>query len=257
MLKIKIKQKKYEEEEDPGCFPDTHAQCFEIALIICFAISCVLLIVNTILTLWFFKSNYVLLILEIILITLNIISIILSVILRLWRSDGSVFKKNFSSSKCVSCLLLVLIIINEILTILEEVLFYLKTNGSDSNTVLSIVKIIDKAKKKGYDVKSNDSKKKILILKYLPWVAFVFNNVIQLIMLFLDCFLKRRIQLKSHLGFPKRNKSKSSQSKMLGSTKKKRKSSSLFTSNETDEAHFKKRKKKMKKRRTFKKKKYY
>ena len=175
----------------------------------------------------------------------------------MWRSDGSVFKKNFSSSKCVSCLLLVLIIINEILTILEEVLFYLKTTGSDSNTVLSIVKIIDKAKKKGYDVKSNESKKKILILKYLPWVAFVFNNVIQLIMLFLDCFLKGRIQLKSHLGFPKRNKSKSSQSKMLGSTKKKRKSSSLFTSNETDEAHFKKRKKKMKKRRTFKKKKYY
>ena len=127
MKKKKNKKKKYEEEEEeeeePGCFPDTHAQSFEIALIICFILSCVLLIVNMLLTLRYFKSNYVLLILEIIPTALNFISIILSVTLRLWRSDGSVFKKNFSSSNCVSCLLLVLIIINLLLCIIEEVLF--------------------------------------------------------------------------------------------------------------------------------------
>ena len=85
MKKKKNKKKKYEEEEEeeeePGCFPDTHAQSFEIALIICFILSCVLLAVNMILTLRSFKSNYLLLILEIIPTALNFISIILSIII--------------------------------------------------------------------------------------------------------------------------------------------------------------------------------
>ena len=62
------------------------------------------------LTLIHFKIFYLLLILEIILIALNFISTILSIILRLWRSDESVFEKNFSSSSWVSCLLLVLVL---------------------------------------------------------------------------------------------------------------------------------------------------
>jgi len=117
------------------------------------------------------------------------------------------------------------------------------------------LKLIKKADKKGYIFELNDSQMKIL--KYLPWVAFTFNNLIQLIMLFLDCILMGRIQLKSHLGFPKRNENKSTQSKRLYSSKMKRKISNLITSNATDETNFKKKKKKMKKRRNFKKTKYY
>ena len=165
MKKKKNKKKKYEEkdeeEEEPGCFPDTHAQSFEIALIICFILSCVLLIVNMLLTLRFFKSNYVLLILEIIPTALNFISIILSVTLRLWRSDGSVFKKNFSSSNCVSCLLLVLIIINLLLSIIEEVVFGFLHSMKNSNKFSDILKLIKKADKKGYIFELNDSQMKI------------------------------------------------------------------------------------------------
>ena len=63
-------------------------------------------------------------------------------------------------------------------------------------------------------------------------------------MFILDCILMGRIQLKSHLGFPKRNKNKSAQSKMLNRSKKKSKRSSFFTTNPTDEINFKKKKKK-------------
>ena len=256
MVKKKKQKKNYEEmeeEEEPGCCPDTHAQVYEIALIICFILSFVLLTINIFITLWFFQSNYILLILEIIPAALNFISIILSVFLRCWRSDGTVFKKNFSSSNCVSCLLSVLIIINLILSIVEEVLFSFIQSKNHSPTVMSIVKIINKAEKKGYSVDPNDMQQKII--KYLPWVAFSFNNLIQAVMFILDCILMGRIQLKSHLGFPKRNKNKSAQSKMLNRSKKKSKRSSFFTTNPTDEINFKKKKKK--KMKIFKKKKYY
>ena len=79
-MKQKKNYEEMEEEEEPGCCPDTHAQVYEIALIICFILSFVLLTINIFITLWFFQSNYILLILEIIPAALNFISIILSVI---------------------------------------------------------------------------------------------------------------------------------------------------------------------------------
>ena len=110
-------------KEEQGCCPDTHAKYFEIILIIGFLLSIILLIINMILNLWYFKGSTFLLIFEIVPIALNAISIILSIILRMWRSDDSVLKKNFSSSSNVSCFLLVLIIINLLSTITEVVLY--------------------------------------------------------------------------------------------------------------------------------------
>ena len=100
-------------KEEQGCCPDTHAKYFEIILIIGFLLSIILLIINMILNLWYFKGSTFLLIFEIVPIALNAISIILSIILRMWRSDDSVLKKNFSSSSNVSCFLLVLIDYNK------------------------------------------------------------------------------------------------------------------------------------------------
>jgi len=249
-----------EEEEEPGCCADTHAKYFEIVLIIGFVLSFILLIVNMILTLVYFKSSYFLLIVEIILIAFNFISIILSVILRLWRSDESVFKKNFSSSNCVSCLLLVIVIINLLLSLVEEVLYsFIQGVGVDKENdfILKILEII--MKRNGDDTNTSKSQEKIF--KLLPWIAFSLNNFVQFISIILDCILMGRINLKSHLGFPRRDKNKSTKNKLIVSSKKKkkRKDADIFFSTGTDATNLKKKKtkKKKKKKRSSKKGKYY
>jgi hypothetical protein len=263
-------EEEVEEEEEPGCCADTHAKCFEIVLILGFVLSFIVLIVNLILTLDFFKSSILLLILEIIPIAFNFISIILSVILRLWRSDESVFKKNFSSSNCVSCLLLVIIIINLLLSIVEEVLYYFvytiinleAGQDEDINKLISnILEIIMKTST-GDDGVTNPSDSKLKIFNLLPWVAFSLNNFVQFISIILDCILKGRIDLKSHLGFPRRDKNKSTKNKLIDSSKKKKKKkkkdADIFFSNGTDVTNLKKKKtKKKKKKNSSKKKKHY
>ena len=129
-----------------------HAKCLEIFLIISFLLSIVLLIVNLVITLWFFKLSYILLILEIWLLVLNAFTFIFSVILRIWRSDGSFNYKNFSSSLCLSSFNIVLIIINILLSLVEEILFYFVYSNfgfflkmpKDINSFERIAKIIEK-----------------------------------------------------------------------------------------------------------------
>ena len=106
-----------------GCCSKLHAKIFEIILIIGFLLSIILLIVNLIISLWCFKHSYPLFIIEIGLLSLNALSFILSIILRVWRSDGSVFNKNFSSSNGIAIFNLILIIINLLASITEEILF--------------------------------------------------------------------------------------------------------------------------------------
>ena len=110
--------------QNQGCCPDTHAKCFEIILIIGFALSIIVLTVNFILNLWCFKLSIYLFILIIASIALSEISIVLSIILRVWRSDDSVLRINYSSSNTTSCFLLVLVIINILSSISEETLYY-------------------------------------------------------------------------------------------------------------------------------------
>ena len=111
------------QDKNQGCCPSVHAKNFEIILIIGFILSIILLTVNLILTLWCFKYSYTLFIIEIGLVALNFISIILSIILRVWRSDGSVHNQNSSSSSGVAIFNIFLVIINLLASIAEEVLF--------------------------------------------------------------------------------------------------------------------------------------
>ena len=106
-----------------GCCPNANAKIFEIILIIGFLLTIILLIVNLALTIWFFKNSHSLFIIEIGLLGLNALSFILSIILRIWRSDGSVLNSNLSSSNTVAVINLIVVIINLLLSIAEEVLF--------------------------------------------------------------------------------------------------------------------------------------
>ena len=81
-----------------GCCSNTHAKNFEIILIVGFFFAISILIINFIFTLWWFKLSYPLFIIEIGMLALNAISFFLSIILRIWRNNGSVLNANFSSS---------------------------------------------------------------------------------------------------------------------------------------------------------------
>ena len=111
------------QNQNKGCCPSVHAKVFEIILIIGFILPIILLIINLVISLWCFKCSYSLFIIEIGLLVLNFICFILSIILRCWRSDGSVLNQNFSASNSAAIFNLVLVIINILASITEDVLF--------------------------------------------------------------------------------------------------------------------------------------
>ena len=228
--------------QNQGCCPDTHAKCFEIILIIGFALSIIVLTVNFILNLWCFKLSIYLFILIIASIALSAISIILSIILRVWRSDDSVLRINYSSSNTTSCFLLVLVIINILSSVSEETLYYFIYDYfiiedkffeciNDINNICpeitdlskksekaseTLKKILNKVEKKGFgfkDDKDEENKKKLI--KLVPWIAFNFNILILILMIVFIIILKGRIKLKNHFGFPPKDNSQSSKSEII------------------------------------------
>ena len=88
---------------------------------LCFISSLILLTVNFVLTMWFFKYSTSIFAIEIVLLAFNFIASILAIILRAWRSNGSVIKDN-SSSYCISIILLLIIIISILGSITTDVL---------------------------------------------------------------------------------------------------------------------------------------
>ena len=128
--KDKDKDKDIDKDKDneSGCFDDIEAKIFEIILIVGFFLGVAALVVNLVLTLWCFKHSLYLFITEIGLAGLNVVNIILAVILRIWRSNGSVFKSNLSSSKIITIISLVILIINFLGSAGEDVLFYFLTS---------------------------------------------------------------------------------------------------------------------------------
>ena len=94
------------------CCRSIHAKVFEIILIIGFISSLILLSVNLVLTMWLIKYSIYIFIIEIVLIGFNFIASILAIILRTWRSNGSVENINNSSSYCISIIILLIIIIS-------------------------------------------------------------------------------------------------------------------------------------------------
>ena len=253
--------KKY---ENKGCCPNSHAKCFEIILIIGFILSLAILIVNLILNMWCFKASDIILAFNIIPIGLNGISAILSIILRMWRSDDSVFKNNFSSSSSVAYLLLVVVIINLLSSITEEVLYSFIYNSfyyakkmeelEENDNWDQIEKLYKKAEDNGkileklvtkeIDFGTEDPDKienKYNILEILPWIALNFNNLIQFIMIIFIIILIGRIKLKNHFGFPQDDKNQSANYKINDngeidekSKKKKRKKKKDIEVNDMD-----------------------
>ena len=139
-----------ENNKNEGCCPSLHAKILEIILIIGFALAFVSLTVNLIILLWCIKRSYPLLIIGIRLIALNAISLVLSIILRAWRSNGSVFNTKFLSSYCLAIINFVLVIINLLSSITEEVLFSyvisifsLHYSDEDNEDILDIMSMLD------------------------------------------------------------------------------------------------------------------
>ena len=227
-----------------------------IFIAIGFLLTLILLIITLALTVWFFKFSSSLYAIEILLLVLNVLSINSSIILRIWRSNGSVLHENFSASNAVANFNLVFIIMNFLLSIVEEVLFSLTLafmtiyyfllnslnnlnddddedygwNWTPNNVNKKIIKnfyrIMDKLNwgKKKFDFDDDNFEeivKKLNILQILPWITFNFNILIQFIMFIFILILIGRIKRKSDFGFPRNDTKLTSHNRKLGKRKSK------------------------------------
>ena len=197
-------QQIYNNNNNPGCFGKVHAKIFEIILIAGFICGTVFLTVNFVFTMFCFINLYYLFYIEIGLMVLNVISLVFSIILRVFRSNGSVLNKNYTSSHCISIILLFLIIINFFGSIVEDVLYFFIFSASimesKNNTIKEFAEKITK-NSGDKEVKSFfDDDKTTTILKYVPWICFNLNAVIQILALIVIIFLSKRIKHKSDYG---------------------------------------------------------
>lgn len=263
---------------DIGCFADTHGKVFEIILLVGFLIGIASLTANLIFTLWCFKYSLYLFIIEIVILALNVVCFILTIILRIWRSDGSVFFKNFSFSNYVSIFILFLVIMNFISTIVEIFLFlivinYLNVNdnclenlGPTDNREDIFFKILNKLKDNNYNKLEDDFCKNRNTFSKIPWIALSANSFIQFLMFIFILIIRGRIKRKSDFGFPQINNNQLSQRRVTfnNGLRKKTKKRILKRSkkeieganSENSEFREKKKNKKNKNRRGSKKQKY-
>ena len=190
-----------------------HGKSFEILLIILFTLGFIMLTVNLIVTEWYLRDSSSLFIIEICLVALNGLCLILTIILRLWRSNGSVLNTNYTSSHCVSIIEFFLIIINLLGSIIEGILFffiyYIISYDPDKEItefytkVAEInVKLMDKVdhNSKIFTYDEDTLKKKSSVLKTLPWISFSLNTFCQILSLVFIILLIKRIKHKSDYG---------------------------------------------------------
>jgi hypothetical protein len=253
--KDKKKDKDKDKDNESGCFDGIEAKIFEIILIVGFFLGVAALVVNLVLTLWCFKHSLYLFITEIGLAGLNVVNIILAVILRIWRSNGSVFKSNLSLSKIITIISLVILIINFLGSAGEDVLFYFLTSylnlfkdinfnelgrvqeepepegdlDGDYKLILSGIDVpkIEQKRKNFHKImkkKLTEEQEYSIIIKFnekkklfslLPWITINFNALIQILMGIVIFILMNRINIKSDFGFPQSKNDKSSNNKML------------------------------------------
>ena len=165
---------------------------------------------------WFFKQSYYILYIEIGLVALNFLCIIFSIILRVLRSNGSVLNNKYTCAHCISIIILFLVIINFLGSAGEDALFYfvysfIKFNENDEEESDSFQKILDIYTKIMNNVNEDDrrrnlsddeekEKRKINILKILPWISFSLNAFVQILALIFIILLIKRIKHKSDYG---------------------------------------------------------
>ena len=198
------------------CCGSVHAKIFEILLILGYILSIAGLAVNIVLTMYCFKYSYSIFFIEIGLAALNLFCLIFVIILRVWRSNGSVQSINNSGSLCLSSVILVFSIIILLGSGAEDGLFYytisfltgdIEKEISDPQTYLDRTNIFlkifnkyeDMGKKDIFD-KIEESKSKQQILRLLPWISINFNALIQILSIFFICIIRQRIKFKTDLG---------------------------------------------------------
>ena len=166
-----------------------HGKSFEILLIILFTLGFIMLTVNLIVTEWYLRDSSSLFIIEICLVALNGLCLILTIILRLWRSNGSVLNTNYTSSHCVSIIEFFLIIINLLGSIIEGILFffiyYIISYDPDKEITEFYTKVAEI---------------NVSVLKTLPWISFSLNTFCQILSLVFIILLIKRIKHKSDYG---------------------------------------------------------
>ena len=106
------------------CFKNVHAKIFEIVLIIEFVICEIFLIVNLAVNNWYLKYSSSILALEVLLVLFTFFCLIISIILRIFRSNGTVFNNKYNFSHYFSIIMLILVIINILVSVVEDALFY-------------------------------------------------------------------------------------------------------------------------------------
>ena len=198
------------------CCGSVHAKIFEILLILGYILSIAGLAVNIVLTMYCFKYSYSIFFIEIGLAALNLFCLIFVIILRVWRSNGSVQSINNSGSLCLSSVILVFSIIILLGSGAEDGLFYytisfltgdIEKEISDPQTYLDRTNIFLKIFNKNEDMgkkdifdKIEESKSKQQILRLLPWISINFNALIQILSIFFICIIRQRIKFKTDLG---------------------------------------------------------
>ena len=191
-----------------------HAKIFEILLIVGYILSIVGLAVNLVLTMYCFKYSYSIFSLEICLAALNIFCLIFAILLRVWRSNGSVNTTLNSASLTLSSVILVLAIIILLGSGAEDGLFYYtislltldfyKKNPSrqeSEDREEIFLKIFNKYGDMGKDVwdKIRNHKSKTQIIRLLPWISINFNALIQALSIFFIIIIRQRIKYKTDL----------------------------------------------------------
>lgn len=192
-----------------------HAKIFEILLIVGYILSIVGLAVNLVLTMYCFKYSDSIFSLEICLAALNIFCLIFAILLRVWRSNGSVNTTLNSASLTLSSVILVLAIIILLGSGAEDGLFYytisfltgdilkegLSEQESEDREEI-FLKIFNKYEDMGKDDvwdKIRGDKSKTQIIRLLPWISINFNALIQALSIFFIIIIRQRIKYKTDL----------------------------------------------------------
>ena len=108
-----------------GFCAKVHGKVFEIILLIGFIIAIGTLLAFFLLTKWYIKFSTYLLYGVYGLLAINFLSMIFTIILRVWRSNGSVLKDHSSSSSAISILIVILILINFLCSIAGDILYHI------------------------------------------------------------------------------------------------------------------------------------
>ena len=192
------------------CCGSVNAKAFEILLIIGFILSTAGLTVNFILNMYIFKYSYSIFSLEIVLMALNVFCLIFAIVLRVWRSNGSVLTTSYSSSLCLSSIILVFSIISLLGSGALDGLFYYTIdflNKIDDQETLQkrfdIYKLIfnkNKEMSKDNNCDISDDKTKLKILKLAPWISINLNAFVQVLSIFFLCIIRQRIKFKCDVG---------------------------------------------------------